>query len=365
MQTRWIIAAALSVAAVPAFAQDIQVSIATAKTTASAGQGVDVHVKFTNTGKQAVYLPHWVAPSGSLQDRLFEVSVDGNAVAYVGPQVKRAAPSLNTMLKIQPGQSVTRTINVSSMYDMSKSGKYSIRYNLGALNYKTETPNLRGASAASQRDRVQDLFDAVESNAVTMDVEGRLNPLSVKADALEIMAQNAFAASITYAANCSSSRRTSIATAVNSATTYASNAASYLAPAGSNTQRYKTWFGNYTSTRWGTARTHFNNIKTALTSKPLSFDCGCTESGTYAYVYPNSPYKIYLCGAFWSAPNTGTDSRAGTIVHELSHFTVVAGTDDHAYGQSAAKSLASSNPDKALDNADNHEYFAENTPALP
>jgi peptidyl-Lys metalloendopeptidase len=47
----------------------------------------------------------------------------------------------------------------------------------------------------------------------------------------------------------------------------------------------------------------------------------------------------------------------------MSHFTVVAGTNDNAYGQSAAKSLAISNPTKALNNADSHEYFAENTPA--
>ena len=74
--------------------------------------------------------------------------------------------------------------------------------------------------------------------------------------------------------------------------------------------------------------------------------------------------KIYLCGAFWSAANTGTDSRAGTLVHESSHFTVNGGTTDIAYGQSAAKALAKSNPANAVRNADSHEYFAENTPAL-
>ena len=52
------------------------------------------------------------------------------------------------------------------------------------------------------------------------------------------------------------------------------------------------------------------------------------------------------------------------MVHELSHFNVVAATDDHAYGQSSAASLAISNPTMALDNADSHEYFAENTPFL-
>jgi len=48
----------------------------------------------------------------------------------------------------------------------------------------------------------------------------------------------------------------------------------------------------------------------------------------------------------------------------MSHFNVVAGTDDHVYGQSGAASLAISNPSLAVDNADSHEYFAENTPAL-
>jgi len=48
----------------------------------------------------------------------------------------------------------------------------------------------------------------------------------------------------------------------------------------------------------------------------------------------------------------------------MSHFTVVAGTDDWAYGQTAAAALAKSSPTKAVDNADSHEYFAENNPFL-
>ena len=93
--------------------------------------------------------------------------------------------------------------------------------------------------------------------------------------------------------------------------------------------------------------------------------------------------KVYFCGAYWNAPNTGTDSRvsilytqiivalshiietqAGTIIHESSHFTANGGTNDYAYGQSAAKSLAISNPANAVMNADSHEYFAENNPVL-
>ena len=81
-------------------------------------------------------------------------------------------------------------------------------------------------------------------------------------------------------------------------------------------------------------------------------------------MFPDEPYNVYLCGAFWNADATGTDSKAGTLVHETSHFTEIAGTEDLAYGQSSCKSLAKSNPANARNNADSHEFFAENNPAL-
>jgi peptidyl-Lys metalloendopeptidase len=61
---------------------------------------------------------------------------------------------------------------------------------------------------------------------------------------------------------------------------------------------------------------------------------------------------------------TGTDSQGGTIIHELAHFTVVAGTGDHAYTHANAKPLAQTNPAKALANSDSLQYFAENNPRL-
>jgi peptidyl-Lys metalloendopeptidase len=141
-------------------------------------------------------------------------------------------------------------------------------------------------------------------------------------------------------------------------------ALTYLNGISAATQRYTTWFGAFTTARLSTARSHFVSIADAFDNKPITVDCGCKQN-YYAYVYPNQPYKIYVCKVFWQAPLSGTDSKGGTLVHEMSHFDVVAGTDDHAYGQSAAKSLAISDPTRALNNADSHEYFAENTPALP
>jgi peptidyl-Lys metalloendopeptidase len=125
--------------------------------------------------------------------------------------------------------------------------------------------------------------------------------------------------------------------------------------------RYSGWFGTIDAARSTTVARHFMAIRDGFANKPVTVDCGCNEA-YYAYVYPNQPYKIYVCRAFWNAPMTGTDSKGGTLVHEMSHFTVVAGTDDWAYGQGAAAALAVDYPERAIDNADSHEYFGENEP---
>ena len=166
--------------------------------------------------------------------------------------------------------------------------------------------------------------------------------------------------------SCSTTRQSSIKTALTSARSYGINSDSYFTSKtySTVTTRYKTWFGTATSSRFSSVKGNYDRIEYALSNTKLTFNCGCTSSA-YAYVYPTQPYRVYLCNAFWSAPNTGTDSKAGTLIHEMSHFTVVAGTDDHAYGQTAARNLAKSNPKLAVDNADSHEYFAENTPNLP
>ena len=48
----------------------------------------------------------------------------------------------------------------------------------------------------------------------------------------------------------------------------------------------------------------------------------------------------------------------------MSHFLATAGTYDYAYYQADCKKLAINNPGFAANNADSHEFIAENTPSL-
>jgi peptidyl-Lys metalloendopeptidase len=314
---------------------DVQVSLSVGKSALAAGDDAVVTVTFTNVGTRAARLLEWDLPGQGIREGRFELTRDGEDVAYVGPHIKFAQPTERDYVTLAPGQSLTRTMELSGHYDLEKSGSYSIRYDLGAHGGE------KGALA---------------SNDVSVWIEGRPSR-APQMEAMDVRAQ-----ALSFSGACTSSEQSSITTAFNSAKTYSSNAVTYLNGISSGTPRYTTWFGAFSSTNLGTARSHFNAIKSAFDTKAVVVDCSCSDS-YYAYVYPASPYKIYVCNAFWSAPNTGTDSKAGTLVHEMSHFNAVAATDDHAYGQSAAKNLAISSPTRALDNADNHEYFAENTPA--
>lgn len=85
-----------------------------------------------------------------------------------------------------------------------------------------------------------------------------------------------------------------------------------------------------------------------------------SEADTFAHVNPgDTSHNIYLDPAFWRAPLEGTDSQGGTLAHEMSHFNDVGGTDDHVYGAANSAALAQKSPTKALDNADNYEYYME------
>lgn len=314
-------------------------------------QGLRAELTLTNISRQPVKLLSWYVPGPELEDDLFLVDINGEPASYLGAHFKRSAPTAQDFLTLAPGQSLRRSVDLEKYYDLSEAGTVSVRFEVESLK-------LKGLST-SQLDR--SYGRVLSSTPVSVKSAGwnYVAPADKLPDTDQDMVQ---AASLSYS-KCQTSQQTTVKSAYEAAITYANESASYLnSTAPSGTARYTTWFGTYSSANWSTAKTHFASIQSAYNNQAVVIDCSCKKPGVYAYVYPSSPYKIYVCGAFWNAPMTGTDSKGGTLIHEMSHFTVVAGTDDWAYGQTDAKALAKSDPKKALDNADNHEYFAENNP---
>ena len=323
----------------------LDVSVALSPDTRGDGP-VMARVSVTNRSAELVQVPDWQLPSEDLELAQFVVLRDGQPVTYAGPHIKRGAMRLVEIVSLAPGATLTYDIDLSRAYDLSRDGRYTVEF------------VSRGTTDAQR---------TLRSSRESFQLAGRSASLSASGPSTLVgpnsaATVSALAGLLTYT-KCTATQQTQVATAVTAAATYAAQAKAYMVANALNS-RYTKWFGAVTTANASVVTTNFTAIDAAFATKPITVDCSCKKT-YFAYVYPTRPYKIYVCKAFWSATMTGTDSKAGTLIHEMSHFTVVAGTDDWVYGQSGAASLAISNPLRAIDNADNHEYFAENTPVLP
>lgn len=320
------------------------VSLSVEQSAFDSSQDVLVTVTISNPTQHTVKVLKWFTPAEGVEEPLFAVMRDGEPVAYLGAHFKRPAATGKDYISLKAGQSISSTVNVGEYYDLSQSGQYEISYGVAAFNLYDEKGN-----AFKYR-------DTLVSEKVSVSVDGRAAKGRPTPPPTPPPGGNSFNA-------CTVEQQALLVSARDQAKAYAANAEGYLL---SNQQgsRYTTWFGVYSLSRYTKVTQNFTAISNAMDNAGVSFDCKCKQN-YYAYVYPNDPYKIYLCKVFWQAPLAGTDSKAGTLIHEMSHFDVVAGTDDVVYGQAGAKNLASTDPNLAVTNADSHEYFAENTPALP
>ncbi|MCJ8272164.1 MAG: M35 family metallo-endopeptidase [Psychrosphaera sp.] len=331
---------------------------------------VVANISYTNTDSQPVSMLSYLMKAnsnGDLEENLFTVTLDGKAVEYQGMHVKRPAPTKADYITIRPGQTVSYKVELSGVYDLKQSGNYTFQYNATNMNMFADQPMVNRAAAIMGMDGVHsneaEAFVTKSASSyigIELSKAKKGKPCNPRKETCDGGGGDPDPSGIEFTGSCSSGEQSNLISALAAAKDMANDSISSLN--GSSGDRYNSWFGSYSSSRHNTVSGNFDSIKDALDNKPLTFDCSCNQS-YFAYVYPNQPYKVYFCKAFWNARETGTDSRGGTIIHEMSHFNAVAGTDDVVYGQSGARALAISNPNDAVKNADSHEYFAENNPS--
>jgi peptidyl-Lys metalloendopeptidase len=314
---------------------------------------LSVSLKFTlrNESDSNIEILKWGTPFESeFTSDCFDVRYDGESVLYAGFLVKRSAPQSADFIEIAAGEEISAVVNLEKGYEIYKAGQYMVRYREDAIKVKTSLANQTGDA---QVDSFLAKFASTRSNEAEFILDvGQNEPVTLNA---------------APTAACSQAQMNAINAGLNAARSIALTARRDLRNAPGNlrpqARRYNEWFGAYAASRYAAIITHFDRIYDALQNKQIYVSC-TNWANTFAHVNPNDPYTFYFDAAFWPASLYGTDSKAGTFVHEMSHFYVVAGTKDHVYGQNGARQLARTDPNRAIQNADSHEYFAENTPAL-
>lgn len=355
----FLLAVGISASMTLAHAQPLQITIEAGDSSGT------IKVNLINTGAEPLSILRWETPfEKTLSSDVFQIERPTKiwplveTAKYVGREVKRTAPESSHFVLLQPGATISTQVVLNEYYDLEHADYYSVKFN-GDFHYSN-------SAVPSDFDSASSKLKAVSELALTeIQSAGMMIELSPKqSDAFNLSARIL----PPIYSSCTVDQQTAIGAASLVAEQLVDTAVADLSGLAddekASSPRYNTWFGSFSDTRFNRVVSQYQNIAQALEQETIRYDCGCDESGVYAYVYRSRPYDIFLCPGFDAANIDGTDSRAGTIIHELSHFTILGGTDDHAYGQRAAQALASSDPDRATGNADNMEYFAENTPAI-
>jgi len=296
-----------------------------------------VVLELSNTAPYTVALLRWNLP---LDDRFdsdtFRVLFQGKSVMYIGTRVKFAAPDITDYVFFSPNETKEYTIRLENAYDFSQSGDYDVVFVADVLDYETDAAF---HSLPHTRSSFTPLSGVISNSLKFSTTKSLYQKIGVRATKR----------------TCTANEISQI-NAGNSAHKEMIGYGKSAIDRGQTTQ-FTEWFGAYQATRYTTAR---DTITWVQQNTRIAFECDDTNA--YAYVYPtDTTHTIYICRAFWPANVAGGfDTKAGTIIHELSHFNDIGATRDHVYGTPAARNLARSNPAQAVNNADNYEYFCEN-----
>jgi peptidyl-Lys metalloendopeptidase len=319
-----------------------------------------------NDSPEDVWVLYWQTPLRGIWGDLFEVRLDGQTVDYTGLIVEWAAPEESDFIRIPAGGEVSVTVDLSAAYDMSRGGEYSVEYRVPSY----ENMLIKSASGAA-------LLTRLNSDPVTFWVDrneaAQPRPAISRFDDFQELIPLVSPTVTPGFVGCSTSRQMTINFTLVSAETISNQARGHLNAstdeAGYADKDYRTWFGCYDVNRYAAVKRKFDAISGALSTQSLTFYCNdsdalCKQTNAFAYAERYNPYHMHLCKRFWGLPILSIDSKIGTLIHETSHFAVVADTlDINPSNVKNCKLIANGSPDSAINYACSYQYFAESRPS--
>jgi hypothetical protein len=331
----------------------------TSEATYALGDPVVLTLEIENTSSKAWHLLTWGTP---FEDRLtgdcLIVERDGRPVPYDGRIVKRGDPASTSYIEIAPGEKAHTTIDITTAYAIDSPGTYTATLNV------TFNDAFSGPSGAAPRARAAHQPLTLPPSSTTFTVTAGAEPRETDGQlARKVSAERgALAKSAARTPNFvggTDTERADTLIAHGNAQQFAALAASQLSTTTASTNAlYQTWFGAFDQGRYDNVNKHYNDISNTLLTDQVTYDLTRDDchSDWFAFTHKGDR-TVWLCNLYFSAPQIGTDCKFGTLVHEWSH--AVSSTDDNVYGETGCQSLATTDPGKATNNADSHEYFAE------
>ncbi|OJJ56677.1 hypothetical protein ASPSYDRAFT_80480 [Aspergillus sydowii CBS 593.65] len=297
-----------------------------------------------NTGSEEVTFVHLNFFQDASPVKKVSLFRNDNEVEFQGVKyrIKTTDLSEDALTSLAPGATIEDVFDIASTSDLSEGGSITL-HSQGSVPI-VKDKQVTGALPFS-------------SNELTIDVDG--------AKAAEVTNIGKTLARRTQISGCSGSRGTALQTALRNTVSLANAAATAARSGGS---RFTTFFKSDSSSTRNAVAARFS----AIASEASSTTSGSTQylcTDTYGYCSSNvlawtlPAYNIIAnCDLYYSALPALTSTcydqdQATTTLHEFTHAPGVysPGTEDYAYGYSAAVALSAS---QALNNADSYALFA-------
>jgi hypothetical protein len=92
------------------------------------GKSLTVQFALMNNSSETLYVLDWFTPFEGIAGDIFQVIYNGQPLQYQGILAMRGDPTPESYLLIKAGGALTGAVNLSSVYDFSRPGSYSIAY---------------------------------------------------------------------------------------------------------------------------------------------------------------------------------------------------------------------------------------------
>lgn len=110
-------------------------------------------------------------------------------------------------------------------------------------------------------------------------------------------------------------------------------------------------------------------LKMSVVTGGVTYRCSNQSTkenhGLFASILPSGKVGMLLGPSFWKSGDSGFDSKAGVMIHEISHLSIAGGTntippyEEEIYGKELVIKLAKTLPIKAQNNAESIQLFVE------
>ena len=327
------------------------------------GEEVAIRYCLTNTSKQDYFILTWNTPFQGVDSDQFKILFDNKKIKYDGIRMKRLEPTPQSYILISGGQTKRVSVNIHESYYFERPGTYTLTLMTCILDHFETTKGTLDGTPLRKDFRSYEIvsneiqFELVEDNSALMPFGIREKIRTLKSKSIQL--------SIKQVQQPTFVGGTDTLRSITTESHYAAHQMSQISlnELGFNPNaRYIEWFGvndNPPNTRFQNVRDNYNLMNGVMQTPIIyNFDDPHKEcvAGDLAYTSFGSD-TIYLCPEYETLPITGTDTKPGTIVHEYTHKSF--NSEDLQYGVQNCLMLAKNDPDSAINNADNYEYFSE------